>query len=98
MPWSLGNHLLLGRIVHRLASKQLCRRLELLLEFLVSSERIELSPLRKNKHNHCRNRSYTLTTLEMTTDIFRQFPWWIDEHTLPTNISLHDKVTRQTVR
>jgi hypothetical protein len=98
MPWRWGNHLMLGRIVQRMTSKQLCPRSGFLVEFLVSSEFVDLSPLRKSKHSHGRCWSCTTTTLEMTTDLFCQLPRWIDEHTLSSQVSLQDEATPRTVR
>jgi hypothetical protein len=72
MPWRWSDHLLLGRIVERLTTEQVCPRWEFLVEFPVSGELVEFSPLRKNKHSHRRCRSSTPTTLEVTTDMFGQ--------------------------
>jgi hypothetical protein len=44
-PWSKCHDLLLGRVVHRLASKQLSPCIELLVRFQVSIKVVELSQL-----------------------------------------------------
>jgi hypothetical protein len=98
MPCNKGKHLLMGRIDQRRVSKPLCPRWEFLVEFLVSSEVVELSQLRKNEQSHRRCRRCTPKSLEATTDIFCQLSKWIDEHRFPTQVSLKDTVTRRRMR
>jgi hypothetical protein len=86
-----------GRVVHWLASKKLCPCWEFLVQFQLSSEVVELSEFKKNKHTHRRCRSYTLATLEMTANMFCELRW-IEEHTLSTQVFHKDKVTRRTMR
>jgi hypothetical protein len=59
-----------------------------MVQLLMSSKLIELSPFRYNKHNHRRCRSCTPTTLEMACNLFRQLPRWINEHPLSTQVSM----------
>jgi hypothetical protein len=50
MPWSMGNNLLLSWVYNCLGSEQLGPSKELLVQFPLSSDDVELSPLRKNNH------------------------------------------------
>jgi hypothetical protein len=70
MPGSTRNYLLLSRVNSRLASKQLCLNWEFLIRFPVTSDGVELSLLRKNKHNHRRRRSCASTSLEVACHLF----------------------------
>jgi hypothetical protein len=73
--------------------------MKLMVQLPMPREHFKLSPLWNDKHSHRRHvGAVGLKLSNLRCNPFRQLPWRIDEHPFSGQISLHDRVTWQTVR